>query len=283
MHRPDDHGFVASAKRVDDVLKVTVTAGDNVNVSSIGMPGVGDDVLRHTHIGAVLTGEVEHRVNVRHHEAAGGFVCDFTPGGIDQRRQATTLPPRSISGKLNDLPVCLALPDEALDERIEVDDIALLVEADSDVFEVDVNGDVLCLLNTQQGFERLEDDLVGKFRAFQHVIRTPHTNAGIARRLNAPHQRNQIRVGGCQNQLIDRFRVEREVVGDQGIGEAFAQGNIEDFVASSFEHVLRINANTRLLLARLLPVCRSNRLQPVRTGQPRCQSSTATQTNREFL
>ena len=260
MHRPDDHRLVARAQRVDHILEVTVTAGDDVDIRRVGMPGVGDDVFRHAHVGAVLAGQIEHRVDVRHHQTARRFVGDFAPGQIDQRRQTAALSPGRISGDLDDLPVRFALPDKTLDQRIEVDDVALLVQADGDVLEVDVDRDILGLLDAEQRFQRLEDHLIGEFRAFQHVVRPPHTHARVARPLDAPHQRNQIGVGGRQDQLVDRFRVEREIVHDQRIRQAFAVRNVENLVACGLEDVLRVNARPQLSAGVLLPVRRRDRL-----------------------
>ena len=236
------------------------------------------------HVGAVLARQVKDRVDIRHHQPAGRFVGDLATGMVDQRRQAATLAPGGVGGHLRHLPVRFRLGDDPLDQMVEVDREALLVQTDGDVFEVDVNSDVLGLLNAEQRFQRLEDDLIGEFGAGQHVLRAPHTDAGVAGRANAAHQRDQVRVGGSQNQLVDRFGVEREVVNDQRVGQAGAHRHIESVEAGRLEHVLRVHVGRAgLALTIVRPVGDRDRTEAVRAEEASRERRAGPQADRQFL
>src|SRR5689334_5948737 len=100
-----------------------------------------------------------------------------------------------------------SLHDKALDQVIEVNSKSLLGQADRDVFKIDVNGDVLGL-DTQQGFQWLENDFRSEFRAFQNIFRTPDTDTSVTRCLDTANQRYQITAGCCQDQLVNRIGIK---------------------------------------------------------------------------
>src|SRR5690606_42014253 len=71
------------------------------------------------------------RIDIRHHQATRRFIGNFTARRVDQRRQAATLAPRRVGSKFHDLPMRLRLSDEALDQMVEVDRKALLIDRKS--------------------------------------------------------------------------------------------------------------------------------------------------------
>jgi len=129
-----------------------------MNTSALSVCGaVVEHFFGDAHVGAVLARQAEDVVNVGAGQAAGHFVGDFAARAVNHGGQAAALSPGRIGRHMHHLTVRLRLADHAFQQVVNVDDVALLAQADRDVFEVNIEGDRLAG-DAQDHFERLEDD-----------------------------------------------------------------------------------------------------------------------------
>src|SRR5262245_33160226 len=121
---------------------------------------------------------------------------------------------------------------QPFDEPIQVNRIALFVQADRDVFEIYVKCNGLGL-NAKDRFKRLEDHAIDLWRLIG-----PDTNTRIALHLDTTDQRGYVRAGRHDNQFVYWFRIKREILDDEGIGNMPTIWHIERLVANPLENLL---------------------------------------------
>ena len=276
---PKHDCLVALQQGVDDIVEIAIAAGQDDDVASFGVDGVGQDVAGDADIGAVLARQVEDGIDVGHHQARGHVVGHFAAHAINQGRQGATPAPGRIGSHLDQLAMNLRLRHKALDQVIEIDHETLLVQADGDILEIDVDPDVLGL-DAGQGIQRLQDDVILVARAGQDVVFAPHADACRARGGDLVDQGQQLAAGRGQDQLVDRIRILAEVALHQAVDELGAAFHFQRFVARLAEDRPGIDAGAA---GRRLPSAYSHGAQQGEIEQAGHQRRIAPQRHSQLL
>lgn len=122
---------------------------------------------------------------------------------------------------------------QPFDQAVEVDGVALLVQADGDVLKVDVQRHCLAL-DAQDSLQRLIDDRIG---VGGRAIR-PDAHARVLAQRHALDQREDFGAGCHEDQFVERLRVGAEVARHERLGELGALSHVESLEACALQNLL---------------------------------------------
>jgi len=145
--------------------------------------------------------------------------------------------------------VRLRLADHTFQQVVNVDDVALLAQADRDVFEVNIEGHRLAG-DAQDHFERLEDDPA---QAGRRLV-APDAYARPPGRRDALRQGGDVHARRGDDQLVNDLLFEGEIVRQQGVGHHLPVGDVEQVVAFVGEDLLHAHAGAGTGAAVAIPI-----------------------------